>query len=91
MCPHSLSDLCLYIRSVIVSLLLLCGDIEQNPGPPIEEVLAQILEGQNSIVKRLDAIEEKLKQVETCVLEVKHFGSKIATLEKTVQNLEKKS
>lgn len=85
-----LSDVYLYIRSIFVSLLLLCGDVEQNPGPSIEEMFEQLLDGQKSVTSRLDAIEEKLKPVEASVVVVNELGPKIATLEKTIQNLEKK-
>lgn len=53
-------------------------------------MLEQLLDGQKSMASRLDAIEEKLTQVEATILVVKELGSKITTLEKTVQKLEKK-
>ncbi|XP_077544496.1 uncharacterized protein LOC144156367 [Haemaphysalis longicornis] len=88
-CPHSLSALCLYVKEFVVSLLLLSGDVESNPGPTVEELLEQLLEGQKNVEKRLDAIDLKLKLVESCVSEVKEFGGKLSALEKTVQRLEK--
>lgn len=71
-------------------LLLLCGDIEQNPGPSPDEMLNEILVGQKLIQKRLDAIEAKLQKVEESALKCVEIGTKITNLERTVLQLERK-
>lgn len=69
---------------------MLCGDVEPNPGPPMEEMLNQLLSGQKEIQKRLDAMELKLKNVEALASNVKELSSKVSGLEKTVRILENK-
>ncbi|XP_077528043.1 uncharacterized protein LOC144139591 [Haemaphysalis longicornis] len=46
-CPQSVFLACLVIRNFVVSLLMLCGNIESNPGPTVEELLDELLTGQN--------------------------------------------
>lgn len=70
-----------------MSLLMLCGDIESNPGPTTEQLLAQLLEGQNNIQQRLNDIELKIKNIEASTLALKDVGKKVSDLEKTVQSL----
>lgn len=63
-CPQGVLLACLVIRNFGVSLLMLCGDIEPNPGRTTEELLSQLLVGQRNIQERLDAVKTRLKQVE---------------------------
>lgn len=88
-CQHSLSALCLYVQEFFVSLLLLSGDVESNPGPTFEELLKQLLKGQKNVEKRLDAIDLKLKLVESCVSDVKEFDSELSALEKNCSKARK--
>ncbi|XP_077553111.1 uncharacterized protein LOC144167823 [Haemaphysalis longicornis] len=89
-CPQSVFLACLVIRNFVVSLLMLCGDIESNPGPTVEELLDELLTGQKNIQTRLDAIEAKLKQVEAAASAIKEVNVKVSSLERTVQYLEHK-
>lgn len=76
-------------KDFLLSLLILCGDVESNPGPTTAELLAQLRDGQNNIQKRLDRIESKLKTVEELASLIK-LSSQITGLEKTVKCLEHK-
>ncbi|XP_070393949.1 uncharacterized protein [Dermacentor albipictus] len=89
-CPKSACAVYLYVQDILVSLLVLCGDVEVNPGPSTGELLLQLLGGQKSMQERLDAIEAKLKQVEESAAIVKEVGTRIADMERTIKTLEKK-
>lgn len=67
---------------------MLSGDVEPNPGPPIEEALKEILDGQKNIQDRLEAIETKLKNVEECTAVIKQFHNKFSQLENSIKALE---
>ncbi|XP_077536069.1 uncharacterized protein LOC144148407 [Haemaphysalis longicornis] len=90
-CPRKLHAICLSVRKVLSRLLLLCGDIESNPGPPTsEELLQELLKGQTTIQQRLDRIELSLKTVEETALAVKQIDVKVTALDNTVQILQNK-
>ncbi|XP_077519803.1 uncharacterized protein LOC144129518 [Amblyomma americanum] len=89
-CPPILCTLCLVVRDFVFSLLMLSGDVEPNPGPTTEEMLAEILNGQRKIEKRLEEIEMKLKVVEESASAVKEISKKVSGLEKTVRSLQDK-
>lgn len=52
-------------------LLLPCGDVELNPGPSTAETLNQILDGQNEIKAKLQAIETSQNQSKAAIHELK--------------------
>ncbi|XP_049272181.1 protein unc-13 homolog C-like isoform X4 [Rhipicephalus sanguineus] len=89
-CPCSLSRICSGVREMLLSLLLLCGDVEPNPGPDVQKLLAELLDGQKSIRKRLDGIELKLKKVEEVATAVNEVKTMTYKLEKRVVSLESK-
>lgn len=64
-CPNSTESVFMNYLSFFVNLLILCGDVEQNPGPnhslntnagsgTNHELLLSILEGQKEMIHRMD-------------------------------------
>ncbi|KAH9367485.1 hypothetical protein HPB48_000437 [Haemaphysalis longicornis] len=74
-------------------LLLTSGDIEENPGPGVEQMIQTILENQAKSDRRLDAIKEEISGLSsktdrlTEILEVfQEMKAKIDFLETAVQD-----
>ncbi|KAH7948481.1 hypothetical protein HPB52_022991 [Rhipicephalus sanguineus] len=63
-CPECTRILCTVVCSLVPSLLMLCGDVELNPGPSSEQILSELLKGQKEIKTRLDEIESRFKKFE---------------------------
>lgn len=89
-CPRRLRALFHYAKDAMYSCLMLCGDIEPNPGPETEKMLRKLLEGQKSMHKKLEKLENRLKNVEDSVAIVKELGAKLVNLEHTATQLDKK-
>lgn len=73
-----------------VCKLILCGDVEQNPGPPVEEMFRQLQNGQSTILEELAAIRSKLVATESTVTALSNrwneLDKKVADIcEKNVQ------
>ncbi|KAH9373364.1 hypothetical protein HPB48_018417 [Haemaphysalis longicornis] len=81
-CPHSLPAL-----GFMSKILLFPSSSETTTA--VEELLKRLFQDQKNVEKRLNAIDLKRKLVESCVSEVREFGSKLSALEKTVERLEK--
>lgn len=50
-----------------VCKLLLCGDIEENPGPSVNEMFERLLEGQKNIKDKLAEVKKRLEETEKTV------------------------
>lgn len=81
-------QLCLLLSVVHTKHCTVLAYTLWNPGPSTEQLLQQLL--QKSMQQRFDAIEGKLKDVETSVAVVKEFREKMTNMERTIQNLERK-
>lgn len=99
-CPRLFSSagVCMLIRK----LLLLCGDVETNPGPEMKQILDQlkaIAQDINDIKetrladidRKLDAIANLEQKLERCVHEIAATNEVIKRLEKRVDDLENRS
>ncbi|XP_049273573.1 uncharacterized protein LOC119399789 [Rhipicephalus sanguineus] len=86
-CPTCLNKLYFFVQDVVCSLLIMCGDVESNPGLNTEELLRQILDGQKTMQARLDTIESK---VENSTAAFTELTSKISSLEATIQTIQTK-
>lgn len=81
-CPNCLHALMINARLLVLSLLMLCRDIESNPGPSTtQELLKQLLDGQKCIQERLDTIESKLKKVDSIEKSVQCLERRLVDLE----------
>ncbi|XP_075740604.1 uncharacterized protein LOC119185373 isoform X1 [Rhipicephalus microplus] len=89
-CPECFSAIAMFVQDFACALLILCGDIESNPGPTTEELLTEILAGQKVIQKRLDEIEQKFKVVDSTASLIKEVSSVTHLLDKKVKDMEKK-
>ncbi|XP_077492095.1 uncharacterized protein LOC144102811 [Amblyomma americanum] len=89
-CPRRVLEVYFIGRDFVLSLLMLCGDIESNPGPPTEQLLTQLLEGQKDIQRRLGEIEAKLHKVEEFTSAINEFRDLSRELESRVAGLERK-
>lgn len=67
-CPHILLQCASHCLSMASLLLKLSGDVEENPGPVTDEILEQILQTQNDMLKRIPEIQEKIPQKSTAYL-----------------------
>ncbi|XP_075742266.1 uncharacterized protein LOC142795860 [Rhipicephalus microplus] len=76
-CPRFAKHIFMRFSSVIVNLLV-CGDIESNPGPSDKDLLAQLLAGQNKISATVENIQANQKK----------FESKITTLAEKINGIE---
>ncbi|XP_077484896.1 uncharacterized protein LOC144094901 [Amblyomma americanum] len=47
--------------------LLVCGDIEENPGPTVDEMFESILSGQQAIRADIASLKERLESTETAI------------------------
>lgn len=88
--PTSVCTAYMRAKRFLLSLLLLCGDIESNPGFNTEELLRELLDGQKNMQKRLDAIECKLANVEAIAAKQAEVGAHVENMQRTIQSLEKK-
>ncbi|KAH8036004.1 hypothetical protein HPB51_016308 [Rhipicephalus microplus] len=84
------------VHCLRVSLLLLCGDIETNPGPKVDEMLSQLLAGQARISQELASLSEtvasfenRLMNVEAMAASVSNIIPRVSELEQTVGTLQK--
>ncbi|CAN7949144.1 unnamed protein product, partial [Ixodes pacificus] len=66
-------------------LLQLSGDVEQNPGPTVKELLAQVLENQTQMTRELSAIKENQNHAED---KVQQLNEKLAAVEEKMSVLE---
>lgn len=57
-----------------------CGDIESNPGPPKEDMLMQLLEGQKKLSSAVECVQSSQKNIE----------KKISGLVDRIDSLERK-
>lgn len=76
-CPQILLQCASDCLSMASLLLKLSGDVEENPGPVTDEILAQILQTQNDILKRITEIQEKQNSSEANCLIVQNRLSEI--------------
>lgn len=84
--------------------LILCGDVEQNPGPTVEEMFEQLQRGQSTILSELSDIRNRLVATETTVTalsnrwneidkmmaDVREKNSQIQTLQEKIVSLEER-
>ncbi|XP_077485464.1 uncharacterized protein LOC144095668 [Amblyomma americanum] len=89
-CPECICTMCAVASDFVFSVLIICGDVEPNPGPSTEQLLGELLEGQKQIRNRLDDIESRLKIYEDSVSAISEVCSVARSLEKKVQGLELK-
>ncbi|XP_049273554.1 uncharacterized protein LOC119401792 isoform X2 [Rhipicephalus sanguineus] len=102
-CPLLLPDplnctavVTLLVHCLRMSLLLLCGDVETNPGPKVDEMLSQLLAGQARISQELASLSEtvasfesRLMNVETMAASMSNIIPRVSELEQTVGTLQK--
>lgn len=76
--------------------LLLCGDIESNPGPTVEELLLKVLEGQNELRNEICGlkgmfvdIKQRFDGIEKHITELKTKSSKLDVLDNLVSTYQK--
>nr|XP_054926133.1 uncharacterized protein LOC129384598 isoform X2 [Dermacentor andersoni] len=62
-------------------MLLVCGDIEMNPGPTVDEMFQRLIEGQKDIRSRLEATERALG----------NFGDRLNKIEANIKDLQMKT
>ncbi|CAN7941763.1 unnamed protein product, partial [Ixodes hexagonus] len=97
-CPRYLCCVLGDISLLLKSLLLLCGDIESNPGPvELKQIMEKlnviasdvqdIKKSQKEACSRLDAIEDKLKEIDSVKAASLEQDSKIEKLENTICTL----
>lgn len=78
-------------------LLLLCGDVETNPGPDIEKMLQELLVGQTKLVEDVAALRTQQNNMEKIFAdwgrrftELEKRAARVDDLERTVKSLESK-
>ncbi|XP_077528033.1 uncharacterized protein LOC144139611 [Haemaphysalis longicornis] len=99
-CPRSLYEMFQCVIASLRFLLLLGGDVEENPGPDLEtlakqlsDIAADILEIKNvkaQTNQRLSAIDKKLEKISGFEKQVSDCVKKIASLEDNLQAVTKK-
>lgn len=70
----------MYLRFCVFDVML-CVDVESNPGPTIEQML-ELLVGQKVMQQRLGFIYTKLNEIVSYVATVKEFNSRKKTWSK---------
>lgn len=68
-----------------VCKLLLCGDVEQNPGPTVDEMFHELLKGQSDIRAELVSLRARLDSTESLI---STFGVRLNNLEANVKQLQ---
>lgn len=71
-----------------VCKLLLCGYIEENPGPSVNEMVEKLLEGQKNIKDELAEVKKRLEETEKSV---SAFFERMSTIEKRVNEMSVKA
>ena len=79
------------LAAVVISVLLLIGGIESNPGPSVDEKLDAIMLKLNL----LESVEENVKVIKTQFdvidAKVKVLESQITNMDSTIKNIEAKN
>lgn len=89
-CTCAVNSLLCWLRT----LLLISGDIESNPGPPIEDMLKELLAGQQkisqdiaSLTSTVASLDSRLKTVEAMTAAAADLVPRMSELESTVRDL----
>lgn len=69
-----------------MNTLLLCGDIESNPGPAEKELLLELLDGQRKILGTMEGMQKSQANIETKLAEV---TARIDAVEQQLSSLNK--
>lgn len=78
-------------------LLVLCGDVEVNPGPTVEEMLESLILGQNKITSEIAALRAQQDDMQKLMsewalrfAEMEKRAARVDNLEKTIVSLQAK-
>lgn len=85
--PQRARNLLLSMKVFFISLLILAGDVEENPGPDTDMaiILQQLQKGQSAILSKLDDIEKRQTRLDSLISD---FGTRIESLESKMQTFE---
>lgn len=76
--------LCILCDCAHACKLLLCGDIEENPGPTVEEMLESLTKGQQAIRNDLLEVKQRVEQTEQMVMSL---GGRLSQLESETKGM----
>ncbi|XP_065292009.2 uncharacterized protein [Dermacentor albipictus] len=84
-CPQIVLDCLNDVFSMASLLLILSGDVEENPGPPMEDMVKEMLQNQKEILSKISEIQQKQVSSE---LNITQIQSKLVDIEKKLQSMD---
>ncbi|XP_077550567.1 uncharacterized protein LOC144163644 [Haemaphysalis longicornis] len=83
-CPHIVLSCLNDCYSVVSLLLKLSGDVEENPGPEIEEMLKEVLRNQSELLAKVNEIHTKQTSTDACITDMQ---GRLQNMEKQLERL----